>query len=254
MPKLNQVIALSKGKKSEAERVLTDAYHAFELAELFEGHTRLYQPKAEDGETQPPEGKRVQRRVDAEIRKALKPLSSWIDVTSTQENANATAAAEITVNGEIVVPSVPVTVLLFLEKRLVDLRTFVRKMPVLDPSVEWTHDGNTNLYRGEPVVTNRTKKVPVSHVKYEATKEHPAQVEVYPEDRVVGEWTTTRFSGAISQEDKDTLLDRIGRLQEAIKKAREQANSIDAPEVKIADSIMTYLFDVSPSATPPAAS
>jgi hypothetical protein len=34
-------------------------------------------------------------------------------------------------------------------------------------------------------------------VKAEATEKHPAQVEVYHEDVVVGQWKTVKFSGAL---------------------------------------------------------
>jgi len=45
---------------------------------------------------------------------------------------------------------VPVTYLLFLEKQLTDLRTFVDKLPVLDPSVVWLQDPSSGDWRSEP--------------------------------------------------------------------------------------------------------
>ena len=57
--KLNQVIAVVSGQKSEAEKTLTEVYHAFQKGDLFTGLARTYTPKnADDGDTKPPEGRR----------------------------------------------------------------------------------------------------------------------------------------------------------------------------------------------------
>lgn len=70
--------------------------------------------------------------------------------------------------------------------------------------------------------TVRTKKVPRNHVKAEATDKHPAQVDVYYEDVPVGYWTTVKFSGALPARRVNELLDRVEKLQQAVKFAREE--------------------------------
>ena len=85
-------------------------------------------------------------------------------------------------DGSTLLRDVPVSYLLFLEKQLVDLHTFVKKLPVLDAAESWTIDPSADCWRTEAVRTMRTKKVPRNHVKAEATEKHPAQVEVYYED------------------------------------------------------------------------
>src|SRR5581483_8802586 len=109
---------------------------------------------------------------------------------------------------------VPVTYLLFLEKQLVDLHTFVEKLPTLDPAKQWKFDNASDTWATEPVQTVKTKKVPRNHVKAEATDRHPAQVEVYHEDVLTGRWTTTEFSGAIPATERNALLDRVKKLQD----------------------------------------
>ena len=79
-------------------------------------------------------------------------------------------------------------------------------------------------------------------ILYEATTEHPAQVEMYTEDVKVGEWRTIKFSGALPAQEKNQLIARIRRLQEAAKFARESANGIDVEQQKTADKIFGYLF------------
>ena len=90
--------------------------------------------------------------------------------------------------------------------------------------------------------TNRTKKVPRNHVKAEATEKHPAQVEVYYEDIPVGYWTTVKFSGALPAKRVSTLLERVEKLQQAVKFAREEANNAEAVDKHVGDRVFGYLF------------
>ena len=99
--------------------------------------------------------------------------------------------------------------LLFLEKQLVDMHTFIKKLPVLDPSETWISDAAQDCYATEAVETIRTKKVPRNHVKAEATEKHPAQVEVYYEDLTVGFWRTVKYSGALPARRVAALLERV---------------------------------------------
>jgi hypothetical protein len=135
-----------------------------------------------------------------------------------------------------------VTYLLFLEKQLSDLRTFVDKMPVLEEAEEWTEDPNTGLYRSARVSTYRTRKTPKVVVKYEATKEHPAQTELIYEDLVIGYWDMVKHSGALPAPRKAVLLDRIDRLARAVKMAREQANDRACERVEVGAKLFGWLL------------
>jgi hypothetical protein len=135
-----------------------------------------------------------------------------------------------------------VTYLLFLEKQLTDLLTFVTKLPVLDSAESWSYDEATDAYATAATQTTRSKKVPRNHVKAEATDKHPAQVEMYFEDILVGHWTTVKFSGALPQARVNELKSRVVKLAEAVKIAREKANSTPVTDQKIGDRIFGYLF------------
>jgi hypothetical protein len=148
----------------------------------------------------------------------------------------------VVVDGTVLLAQVPATYLLFLEKQLVDIHTFVKKLPVLDAAETWTYDSSADNWATEPVQTLRTKKVPRNHVKAEATDKHPAQVEVYYEDVTVGYWRTVKFSGALQARRINEILGRIERLQEAVKFAREEANNTEAEEHKVGDTVFQYLF------------
>lgn len=240
--KLNQIIAIEKGTKSRSLQELTEAHHSLQKPAILSGISRTYRPKDEEGEQLPPESTKVQLKAEEIIRQTSEALTKLFDVVATKDWANCTAKADVVVDGKVLLPQVPATYLLFLEKQLVDIHTFIKKLPILDPSETWTFDPSADCWATEPVNTVKTKKIPRNHVKAEATDKHPAQVEVYYEDVVVGTWRTVKFSGALPAKRVNELLARVERLQEAVKFAREEANNIDVEEQKMGEKVFKYLF------------
>lgn len=244
--KLNQIIAVEKSIKSQTTRDLTDAHQALQKQVLLSGISRTYRPRDEEnGEKLPAEHTRVQVRATDMIRKASDVLTKLFDITATKDTANCNARADIIVDGITIMADAPVTYLLFLEKQLVDLHTFVKKLPALDPSEDWHRDPSTDSWATEPSFSVKTKKVPRNHVKAEATDKHPAQVEVYHEDIVIGEYKTIKFSGSIPQKDVNQFLNRVEKLQEAVKFAREQANGVEVQDQRVGRAIFDYIFSFS---------
>lgn len=242
MTRLNQVLAIEGGAKNRALRTLTDAYHELARPVLLEGIAREYRPVNDDGERFPPEAKKVQRRVPDVLETVRRDLVKLFDVVATKETANRAASADVVVGGATLMEDVPVTYLLFLEKQLVDLHTLIRKLPTLDPTKEWVFDDAVGVYATPVVETVKTKKIPRNHVLAVATDKHPAQVEVYHEDVVTGYWSTRLFSGALEQTRVDELLARVVALQEAVKKAREEANTGQVAEVHLGEVVFGYLL------------
>lgn len=240
---LNQVIALVKGEKPRAENALTRVYHNIQKSEPLYGITRTYQSRSEDGDHYPSEGNSVQVSVTKLLDDVSKGMTKLFDLTATLETGNTIARADVVVDDLVLLPNVPVTYLLFLEKKMVDMVTLISKLPVLDPSQNWTFDPATNTYRTDPMQTVKAKKIPRNHVKAEATDKHPAQVELYYEDVVVGDWTTTKLSGALTAKRVSELLTRAQKLQDAVKSAREKANSIEVKDVKVGEKFFGYLFN-----------
>jgi hypothetical protein len=242
MAKLNQIVAIEKGIKAKTYGELTQAHHALQKEDLLKGLTRTYRPIDEEGEKFPAESKKVQIKADDIIKDTAEILTKLFDVTATKDYSNCTAAADVVVNGKVLVKKAPVPFLLFLEKQLVDIMTFVKKLPVLDPTMDWRWDDTRGCFCTEPVDTTKTKKVPKNHVKAAATDKHPAQVDVFTEDVVVGYWTKTEFSGALPQMRVNELVQRVSDLQAAVKFAREEANSHEAQTVSVGKEIFGYLF------------
>ncbi|WP_049570367.1 hypothetical protein [Streptomyces sp. SBT349] len=242
MAKLNQIIAVEKGVKSKAQQDLAGVQHGLTKPALLAGISRTYQPKDEEGEQLPPESTRVQVKAEDVLRETAKTLTRLFDVTATKDWANRTACADITVDGETLLREVPVSYLLFLEKQLGELGGFLRRLPVLDAAESWSQDPSTDWWKTEAVRTVRTRKVPRNHVKAEATENHPAQVEVYYEDIPVGYWTTVKFSGALPARRVNELLERLEKLQQAVKFAREEANGAEVTDRRVGEAVFGYLF------------
>lgn len=240
--RLNQVIAIEKGTKTKAAKEATEAYHQLQKNDLLVGLSRKYRPKDDDGDKLPDEGSRVQVRVEDVLSRVGEVLTELFDITATKDYANSSAVADVVVDGTVLIEKAPVTYLLFLEKELVSLHTQVMKLPTLDPASEWSYDPVADCMKTPAVDTTKTKKVLKNHVKAEATDKHPAQVESFSEDVIVGYWSSIKFSGALPASRAKTLLNRVEALQKAVKIAREHANMLEVQQKNVGSAVFSYLF------------
>jgi hypothetical protein len=239
---LNQIIAIEKGVKKRTEQEVATIVSRLQHPNALAGISRTYKSLDEEGEQFPPESTLVQVRAEDELVNLANLLERLMDVVATKEHANTTAFADIIVNDEVILGEVPVTFLLFLEKQLASLATIVRGLPRLNPGEEWEYDANADAFASPVVDTAKTKKVPRTLTKAEATEFHPAQVDVWSEDMVVGYWSTAKFSGALPARRIKDILHRIELMQDAVQFAREQANSQEVEDRDVGGSIMSYLF------------
>lgn len=241
MPKLNQIIAIEKDVASKTHRVITDAYQGFQKEAPLTGISRTYRPKDEEGDRLPGESVKVQVKGEQIVENVFDELAKLFNITATKDYGNCEAKADIVVDGITIAEQVPATFLLFLEKKLVDIHTFVQKLPTLDAGEDWHKDEAQDVWATSPIETTRTKKVPKNHVKAEATDKHPAQVEIYMEDVVVGYWTTIKYSGQFSAAYVNQMLERVDKLRQAVKFAREEANTTQVTRQEVGSQILDYL-------------
>lgn len=241
--KLNQVVAIEKGVKGRVYGEITEMHKASQKPDLFDGFVKNYRTLNEADEKYPSERKVVQLKAEDVLKKLAALSTELMDITASKDFANCAAKADVVVNNDaVLVAGVPATHLLFLEKQLTDIYTFVGKLPTLDNADEWAKDETSGLFKTAAIATHRTKKTQRPIVLYEATKEHPAQTQLLTEDVLVGYWDTVKHSGALPAPRKAELLTRVETLLKAVKFAREQANSTDAPEAKIGEQVFGYLF------------
>jgi hypothetical protein len=229
--KINQVVAVEKPTKQRVYDAVTNINKLIQKQDLFEGFQRTYQPVREDGEKLPPENKIAQQKATDLLTKATKALSELFDISATRDWANCNARADVQVDGQVLLPNAPATFLMFLEKQLTDLHTLVGNLPTLDPAETWAKDENADVYKSPVRLTAKTKKVSKAIVLHPPTKEHPAQTQLVQDDEVVGHWEAVRISGAVPQTKKQMLLERIEKVQRAVKFAHEEANTCAAPDV-----------------------
>jgi hypothetical protein len=245
MPKLNQINAIVTSRKSETDKALNELNKLVAKETLFAGRERTYRPVDEvNGQKLPPESQRVQQRADDLIRQAISKWTELWNLVYTQDTGNQQAKADLVVDGQALLSQVPITFLLFIDKQVNDLETFIAKLPTPDPAEEWSHDPNSGLLRSRATESVRTSKEPTVIVKYEATEKHPAQTELFTKDVPVGNWTQILYSGAITTDRKNQILERVRKLQDAIKTSKEQANLLEVEKQKAADPLMSYLFGV----------
>ncbi len=240
--KLHEILAVANGRKTRATKRLAEARQQWK-ADLITGISRTYAPLAEDGERLPSESKRVQVRVPDVVRKIAAEMVEFHDVLATLEHGNTRARADVVVDDRVILSDVPVTLLLFLEKQLAELAAFIGSVPTLPTDKDWTFSTDANSFVTEATEQVRTQKIPTAFVKYEATEEHPAQVDVVHVDKVVGTWTTRHFSGAIPAKVQSDVLARLVKLNDAVKIARERANSTEVEQARIGKDVLAYVFE-----------
>lgn len=115
-----------------------------------------------------------------------------------------------------------------MEKQLVDIRTFIGNLPVLDIAETWTLDPNTGLYRTETIKKHRTKKEQEVITLTKATDKHPETAQLVTVDKLAGYWSEIKYSGALPRPIKNSLLENVEKLIRETKSARERANSLPA--------------------------
>jgi len=242
--KLNQVVAIEKGTKSRSHALITEAYQTAQKSALFNGFTKRYTPQdAENGIKKPDEGTKAQFKVDDLLTQVAQSMSELFDVTLTKDSGNCAAFANVVVDGKVLVTQAPVTYLLFLEKKLTDIHTFVKKLPTLDAAEPWKGSPNADgLCETEAYETQSIENYEEPVVVVQATEKFPAQVQIAKKQRVVGNWRTIKSSGALPATRVKVLTERVEKLMRAVKLARESANMTEVPTKTCGADVFAYLF------------
>jgi hypothetical protein len=239
-----QIVAAERHIVGAASKAFTRIHHDLMKPVLTEGLIRTYQPDdAENGVQLPPEEKRVQLTVPQALQDAQFALAQMFDAVATKEAGNCIARADVVLsNGTVLIENAPVMFLVWLDTKLQDVHTFLTQLPVLDPAERWTADDNDGLYKADPKLSHRKEKLPRNHLLAAATKEHPAQVQMYYEDVNVGVWTQVNFSGSIRAQDRDRLVARVRDVMLAVKRAREKANETLVVPFLPGEVVLRHIF------------
>lgn len=249
MTKLHEVLAVESSKETIAKKIIAETQKNFASNHnLFQGFEKTLSMK-EDGQTMVEEAARESRTLETTVPRRLdytaESVTDWLDVVLQKETTNATAFEDLVVeNGEVLATAVPVTFLLGLETKLTHLRKMYDAIPTLPPGSEWetSDQDGADVYRlKQPEIKTKTAKTVMHKILVAADAKHPAQVEKWNEDVVVGKFSTTYKLGVMSAADKAVLLGRVDKLLQATKAARMRANMQPVIDCKIGAAVFSYL-------------
>lgn len=191
----------------------------------------------------------VHKEMDDTVKDKLEYSSGhiirYLDAVLQKEATNQHAVADLVVDGVTIATNVPATFLLGLETKLKHIKQNIYDtIPTLQPGIKWEVDESQGggVYKmTHPEEKFRTKKVFKNHIKAEATKEHPAQVEIFTEDEKVARVITDKWCGMITPAEKSALLGRVDKLIRAVKKARQKANTIEVVDTTIGKELFKFI-------------
>lgn len=213
-------------------KVRDAAYHAADRGQGWDGFTKSYVPRDENGVGLPPETKLVTMNANELWKEFSTAYGKLIDAAATKDYANTKAKASIEVDGGTLLEDVPATYLLWLQHALVDFRTFLNRMPVLPAGDQWEYDPNKGHHVSKPTKTvrtdQRTKPIVLYPHQFEGDKALAAQTQLIKETEIVGDWTTTKFHGGLPNDERKRLLANTQKLLSAVQAALSEANSVKA--------------------------
>ena len=245
MSELHGVIAVLPSLKGTANQALTSVRTTFKNREhQFGGHSKSYRPMESGGDNQQPEEVPMTMTVGEELAHFQEQFTPFLDASYQVDVTNTKAKADVIVDG-LELKDVPATFLLQFEKRIGEMRQALGEVPVLDQKFNWTPDETLGkgVYKAKEEVTYKSKKRLQTKTIFEGNEHHEPQIEKWQEDVRIGEWTTQRFSGMITVQQKITLFRKLDKLQQAVKKARSEANKEEHSTDTVADKIFNYMFD-----------
>lgn len=243
MTQQHVVVARYRGVAERTRGELTGVYHNAQHAPNFTGNTKeMVSKDEEDVPSEPAEVTLPPLTAEKLFRRMETILTEAWDLMATRDRTNMDATGDIVVGGETLAEGLPLSTLLSLEKQFQDMRTVVRSMPVRDPSKVWAHDRDLGFHRAPEMRRAKTRKAIRPIVMYEATDKHPAQVQAYPVDDIVGHYVTTEFSGALSAQEKESLVDRINTIIDATRTARTEANKTEVVDLRPAAKLLGFVF------------
>lgn len=245
-PKLHEILAVEGDLDATAKKIMDEAIVTFTKKpdHFLEAHReqRMFDDARANENTD--ETKTIVTTVDAKLDYVRRHVVKYLDTFAKKEATNQVAKADLVVDGVVLSKDLPATLLLGLESRLKTLRAVYEAIPTLQPGLDWVEDKGrgAGIYRSEhPEERMKTEKQVQHKVLYEATKEHPAQLEKWSADVPVGKITLRHWSGMLSPADKSDLLGKVDTLIRAAKKARQRANATEVVNIKLGEVLFKHI-------------
>lgn len=249
MTKLHEILAVDKDKEQQTKVIIAETMKIFRSPkEYFTGfnkHLQMFDEQEQMAANALTEERPVTTTVPDRLAYLTDFIVDFIDVQMQKESTNQLANGDIVMeDGTVIATNVPATMLLSLERTLVQYRQIFTTIPTLPQDTEWAidEDKGLSIYKAKnPVKSNRTQKSFEVITLAEATKEHKAQVEKVVIEKPVGTWTTQAWSGLVTPHRKAQMLNRFDKLIQAVKKARMRANEQEIETGKIGAALFQYI-------------
>jgi hypothetical protein len=213
--------------------------------ELTSGHIRTYTPDDGDaGEAAREADKHKLVAITAEnaLAEAKKYSVPAMDVVATKDATNQHANADLIVDGEVLVPAVPISHLLWLEDYFAEWRKFLTALPVLNPTRAWHEDKDRGIHVSSTDVTARFLRTTVALQLHGGNDKFSPAAQPIEKEVKVGTYSDTDLSGAVKESRKKQLLANCDTLQAAVRDAIARANQTVAVEVSEGDLLLTRLL------------
>lgn len=239
---LHQLLTRIEASKNTVNAVIKETAKVFKDGSLFRGMRKKYIPLEEDGLPYPNEEKILSYSVADKLSYIKSSIVGFIDDELSKEETNKNTKADLIINGKVIA-NLSAPSLMNLENKLNSLKDMLLVIPTRDNNTAWNYDETENCYKSVPSSRFKTEKRQKPIELAPATENHPAQVQLSTFDVRVGEWSDVYLSGEISSSEKQLLLHRFDNMLTAIKEARSIANQANVEEVKVAEKVLSYIFE-----------
>ena len=251
MTKLAELLAAQKTPNGAWNTLKEETKKKFaKQGDYFNGHSKSLTmltdaPTNEAIELQAREDRPVTATVYDTLEYALQIYGKAEDLQYQKNETDRIAVASVMWKGQVLLKDMPVHELMGLDARLTQIRELFEAVPTLDASKHWIPDKDAGKHMWvvrQPVITTKTDKQLFPVVMQEATKEHPAQVQVASKDVPVGKFTLILRSGMATTTQKSEALKLMDDLLVEVKKARQRANETVVAPGGISDKLIPLLL------------
>jgi hypothetical protein len=240
---LHALIAQITDTKKRAEGIKKSVYQKLQKATLFVATLKEYTPLVEGGIQYTSEGTSiVPESVPLLLDEFNEAVSKLLNEMATQDWGNTKAKADVIIDDIVIVKDAPVTFLMALQSQLIDYRTLFDHVPTLSPVDKWEYNAGQMVWSTPATITNKEQVIKEWVPIFQPTEHHPGEAKEVSRTKLEGTWESRKFSTALLPSHRKELLQRVDRLIEAVKVAREEANRIQVEPKDVATSIIGYLM------------
>lgn len=245
---LHELLAVEGMLDKQAKKLVLSSKKQLDKENLFMGQTRkLEMFDDQDSRLNTTESMKLETTVDKNLGYALGSVIKYWDAVIQKDSANQEAKADVVIDGKVILKDIPATTLLGLENKIAELRSLFEAIPTLPTGINWERNeaDEPGIFRTrEDVKQAKTENDVGFRVLYEATKEHPAQIEKFKVVNTIGMYSTSRVCGMYTAYNKAKRLEKIDIVLRGIKKARQRANTVKVNiEKRIGKDLIDFIME-----------